>query len=84
MSGMLAPTGGPVRAAQDPDEPPNHTGMPLSQSCTGMSFPMEYILRRHTALRQTSLTLQFRKQTQRGQGISQSCTAKRRHAWDMN
>lgn len=44
VSGMLPPTGGPVGAGQNPDEPLNHAGMRLSQGCTGMLFPMEYIL----------------------------------------
>lgn len=39
MSGMLPPTG------QNPNEPLTHVGMHLSQGCTGMLFPMEYILK---------------------------------------
>lgn len=43
MLGMLPPTGGPVGAGQN-DEPLTHAGMSLCQGCTGMLFPMEYIL----------------------------------------
>lgn len=87
MSGMLPPPGGPVGTGQNPNEPLTHVGNAPQPRLHRDVISYGVYSQRHTTLPQTALTSlpwQFRKQTQRGQGINQSCRAKRKHAWGLN